>query len=133
MKSLPQQELPRRDVWYVDDRGENLEVVMNDVLHVFEAQAMPWFIAMSDLEDALNVFEGQRERFEDQGIAVELLGGQPGSYNRASIASAIAFSLGQKQRAIAAWETMLANPYYARHEDLKGKAVAAIQWIRSEN
>jgi uncharacterized protein DUF4304 len=121
-KSLFQLWCRRRDVWYVNRKGTNLEAVASDVRRAVEQQALPWLKEHEDLELALRAFESRDDSEMKRGIMLEHFGGARDSFARAAAASALALACGQPQRAREAWQRMLANPYYQNLSDLRKEA-----------
>jgi len=62
-KSLPQDELRRTDVWYLDSRGANLSEVVRDLERTFRRDALPWFRRFDQPGEVL------RTLFEDEQYA----------------------------------------------------------------
>lgn len=122
MKSRFQLWCWRRDVWYVNRKGTNLEAVIADVQKAVAEQALPWLLEFGDLTRALEAFESRDESAMARGAMRELLGGTLNSFDRAETVSALALACGQRDRARQAWERMLANPYYQRVADLRATA-----------
>ncbi len=129
LKTVTQPELPRPDIWYVRPDGENLRIVVDDVRKALVDQALPWLSEFSKLETAMTAFESRHEIFIDEGIAVEIIGGNLGSLARARSISALAYALGQRQHAIEAWQVILRNPFYDRLEETRREAEESIQWL----
>jgi hypothetical protein len=127
-RELAQAELPRDDIWSVRPDGSNLPAVMGDVVRAVKSEALPWFGYFGDIRNALQAFESQDETFRT-GAVQELLGGQPNSAARAQIASALALSLGETERAVAAWRRHLANPFYQRLPEFLDRARKNLSWI----
>jgi hypothetical protein len=63
------------------------------------------------------------------GIMHEILGGGLNSFARADVASALALARGERDRARAAWERMLGNPYYKGPSEMRALAEERIRLI----
>jgi hypothetical protein len=119
----------RPDVWYVNREGTNLDSVLADTIKAIREQALPWLHDMSDLHRALEAFESRPESSMRSGIMHEILGGSLNSFARAEVTSAIALACDQRDRARAAWERMLDNPYYKGPSEMRELAEDRIRLI----
>ena len=97
----------------------NLDRVVADVQKALRDQALPWLAEFTNIDSALAAFEKRDDSEMRRGIMLELLGGGIDSYARAEVSSALALARGDRERARAAWERMLRNPYYARIDNLR--------------
>jgi hypothetical protein len=52
-KGLNSAEAARRDIWWVEPDGSNLDLAVRDLTASFEVQGVPWFEAWGSLEAAL--------------------------------------------------------------------------------
>ena len=52
-KSIKQPQLKRKDIWYVDPAGENLELVTADAKNAIQDVGLDWFNRFSDLMEVL--------------------------------------------------------------------------------
>jgi hypothetical protein len=107
----------RRDIWYVDEEEATLRELIPLVVKALDEQAVAWFEEFSDLERALQAFETREESYLGGAIS-ECLGGGLNSIQRATIASALALEIGDRARAVAAWERVISNPFCARMSDV---------------
>ena len=112
----------RPDVWYVKPDAGNVAKVIADAARAVREQALPWLDDMRDLSRALEAFESRAESEMRRGILHEILGGHLNSLARAEVASALALRLGQRDRARAAWQRMLDNPYYKGPSPMRTQA-----------
>jgi hypothetical protein len=119
----------RPDVWYVNRKGTNLDAVVADTVRAVREEALPWLKDMSDMHRALEAFESRPESEMRPGIMHEILGGVPNSCARAEATSALALACGQRDRARAAWERMLGNPYYKGPSEMRLLAEERIRLI----
>ena len=119
----------RPDVWYVKPNGGNLGKVMADVARAVHEQALPWLDDMRDLNRALDAFESRPESEMRRGILREILEGRLDSFARAEVSSALALRLGQRDRARAAWQRMLANPYCRGPSPMRSQAEERLRMI----
>ena len=119
----------RPDVWYVKPAAGNLDKVIADAARAVREQALPWFEDMRDLSRALEAFESRPESEMRRGILHEILGGQLNSLARAEVSSALALRLGQRERARAAWQRMLDNPYYKGPSPMRSQAEERLKLI----
>lgn len=93
-KTLEQRELPRPDVWYVDERGVYLMPAVLDATHALVNQGLPWFERFASYEELL------RTLLED-GESMEIawgFGNQP-SPIRAFLTGYTALALGRRAMA----------------------------------
>ena len=60
-KSVTQPKLKRRDVWYVDPAGENLEMVIADAKAVIAETGREWFRRFDDMQEVLRTLLEDRE------------------------------------------------------------------------
>jgi hypothetical protein len=116
-------------VWYVKPDAGNLDKVMADSARAVREQALPWLEAMRDLNRAIEAFESRAESEHRRGIMREILGGRLNSLHRADVASALALRLGQPDRARAAWQRMLDNPYYKGPSPARSQAEERLRLI----
>jgi hypothetical protein len=65
-KSLPQRELPRTDIWFLDDRGANLSDVVRDLERTFRRDALPWFRRFDEPGEILRTL-AEDEQYADGG------------------------------------------------------------------
>jgi hypothetical protein len=128
-KSMFQFRCWRPDVWYVNRKGSNLDSVVADTVRAVREQALPWLSDMADLPRALEAFESRPESEMRPGIMRETLGGVRDSFARADAASALALACGRDDRARAAWERMLGNPYYKGPSEMRALAEERIRLI----
>jgi len=119
----------RPDVWYVKPDAGNLAKVIADAARAVREQAFPWLDDMRDLNRALEAFESRPESEMRRGILQEILEGRLHSFARAEVASALALRLGQRDRARAAWQRMLANPYYKGPSPMRSQAEERLRMI----
>jgi hypothetical protein len=77
---------------------------------------------MGDIQRALEAFESRPDSEMRGGIVHEILGGVLNSFARAEIASALALACGERERARAAWDRMLSNPYYKGPSEMRALA-----------
>jgi hypothetical protein len=111
----------RRDIWYVHEDGSNLPALMPELVRALEKTALPWFDELSSVERAIEIFETRDDKFIE-GYAMEMLGGGRGSVASATVVSALALELGDRPRAVRAWEDVISNPFYARVPDVLKEA-----------
>ena len=64
-RSFTQQELARRDIWFVDEHAEQLEKCTNDALIALTAVAEPWFDRFQLTTEVLDVLLGADENMAD--------------------------------------------------------------------
>ena len=66
-KSIPQQELPRPDVWYIDEGGSYLKPAIADAKRAIEAHAFAWFDRFGDYSELLRtLLEDQEDENEER-------------------------------------------------------------------
>src|SRR5690606_38530490 len=63
-KSIEQPELPRTDVWYIDDRGVYLMPCVIDAKHVLVDEGLPWFERFSDRSELLRTLVEDPEEMD---------------------------------------------------------------------
>ena len=119
----------RPDVWYVRPDAGNLAKVIADAGRAVREQALPWLDAMRDPNRALEAFELRSESEMRRGVMREMLGGTLNSLARADVASALALRLGQRDRARAAWQRMLDNPFYKGPSPARAQAEERLRLI----
>jgi len=119
----------RPDVWYVKPDARNLDKVIADAARAVREQALPWLERMRDPGHALDTFESRPESEYRRGITREMLGGSLNSLGRAEVISALALRLGQRDRARAAWQRMLDNPYYKGPSPARSQAEERLRLI----
>lgn len=56
-------ERERRDIWWVQPDGENVDEVASDVARSLQNAGLPWYARVSNLESALRLVEGERDCF----------------------------------------------------------------------
>lgn len=61
LKGLPQPELERKNIWYVDDKGSNVEMVINDVREMLKVDGLNWFEKYSQLDTVLKTLLNEEE------------------------------------------------------------------------
>jgi hypothetical protein len=60
-KTIPQPVLKRRDVWYVDPSGQNLEAVIKDAAKTILGDGLPWFNRFTDPSEILRTLQKDSE------------------------------------------------------------------------
>lgn len=60
-KTIPQPNLKRTDVWYVDPLGQNLKVVIEDAKKAILENGLPWFNRFTDLNEVLRTLQEDSE------------------------------------------------------------------------
>lgn len=65
-------ERERRDLWWVDPAGSNVDEVAADVASVALATAIPWFERSSNLRAALSMVQAERDCFSKFVLAAHL-------------------------------------------------------------
>lgn len=93
-KTIPQNELDRRDIWFVREDGSNLDEVISDIRDVVKIQGVAWLSKFADLDQAMRALEQEPEAPGDY------LGGVIGSPGRRDTLRAIKL----------AWETLHLGP-----------------------
>ncbi len=61
-KRFRQPELARPTIWYIDPAGRYLEPAIADAADVLQAEALPWFEALDDLEKVLDLLVNAVEK-----------------------------------------------------------------------
>jgi hypothetical protein len=110
-KGLRQPELRRRDIWYVDPEGENLERIMADVERAIVKQALPWFENYEDLRRVLRVLR----RGEERQHGTFGFGANP-SPMRSFLSGFIALRLGETRVAQQGLQAALDSGLFANNE-----------------
>jgi len=93
-KTIQQPNLKRKDVWYVDPSGQNLNDVIEDAKKTILENGMPWFNRFNDLNEVLRTLQEDTESNEETSG----FGANP-SPNRHFMTGYVAFSLGKTQLA----------------------------------
>lgn len=65
IKSLYQDEINDRQVWYVDALGSNIELVMDDVKRILYSDGIKWFEKYSQMDAVLNTLLNEEEKLFD--------------------------------------------------------------------
>lgn len=128
-KKISQPNLPRPDVWYIDEKGDLLAAVITDAKKAIIDQAIPWLERYSNKKIAFKAFESKPDTEYVPGIGNNHFGGKVGSLGRARIASALALEMGKKRKAVQIWKRLLRNPYYKSLGDIQDQAIQNINWI----
>lgn len=61
IKSLTQEEIKERHIWYINDTGDNIEVVMDDVEKILISDGLEWFEKYSCIDVALDTLLNKEE------------------------------------------------------------------------
>lgn len=65
MRRLPQHELDRRDIWYIDPDGRYLEKAMHDVRMAIADSGFTWFERQSDSTEVFRILLEEEENMDD--------------------------------------------------------------------
>lgn len=61
LKSLPQPELARKSIWYINESGDNIEIAMNDVRQMLISDGLKWFQKYSQVDVVLETLLNEEE------------------------------------------------------------------------
>lgn len=61
LKNLTQPELARKNIWYINEAGDNIEMVMDDVKHMLISDGLKWFQKYSDMNAVLETLLYEEE------------------------------------------------------------------------
>lgn len=61
VKGLIQEEIKRRDIWYIDTMGNNIELAMDDVKQMLISDGLKWFEKYSHMEAVLETLLNEEE------------------------------------------------------------------------
>jgi hypothetical protein len=79
LKSSPERK--RTDIWWVQSEGENADEVAGDIATSLLREGLPWYARVSNLEDALELAEGEHDCFV-KFVKVALLARRLGDHER---------------------------------------------------
>lgn len=66
-KELAPVEKKRKDNWYVDDNGDNIELIISHLMPMITKAVIPWTIKYSDLDYVYNYLKKSREGTTEKG------------------------------------------------------------------
>ena len=61
LKNLTQDEVKRRDIWFIDNMGDNIELAMNDVKQMLILDGLKWFEKYSNMDTVLETLLYEEE------------------------------------------------------------------------
>jgi hypothetical protein len=63
-------ERKRNDIWWIEPNGSNVEIMVHDLAESLKMTGIPWFLEMSDLENALRITETERDCYNKFRLAM---------------------------------------------------------------
>jgi len=71
LKTIEQNECKTNRIWYIDEKGHNIESVMCDVASVIRSDALSWFNRLENLNEIIKLLEN-----DDKDILVDPVNGR---------------------------------------------------------